>query len=240
MATAAPALDYVRGRVPLYTLREVAAFVDVPESTLGTWANGYERRPAGRPAVKAGPVITRLPGYGGAPSVPFVGLAEAMALAALRRDERIPLPKIRRVIEHLQRELGLEHALASRNLYRVGATFVYDYATTLGDSDLMDLVEIQGKQAVWVDSVRLYLANVAWDEGGWPKRIRLPRYPTADVVVDPYHGSGAPYFAGSGVPVSGVIGRFRGGDSPRLLARDYGLNLARIREVLADPLDSAA
>src|SRR5665213_3776186 len=117
MPTPAPrALDYVRGRVPLYTLRDVASFVHIPESTLGTWANGYERHPPGRPTVKGEAVITRLTGYGRGPSVPFIGLAEAMALAALRREERIPLPTVRRVAENLQRVLGLEHALASQNL----------------------------------------------------------------------------------------------------------------------------
>jgi len=240
MVTELRALDYIRGRVPLYTLREVASYVGIPESTLGTWANGYVRHPPGRPLVTGGPVVTRLPGYAYGPSVPFIGLAEAMALAALRRKDRIPLPKVRRVIEHLQRELGLEHALASRNLFRVGATFVYDYATTNGDVDLMELIELRGGQAVWADAVRQYLMNVAWDDGGWPVRIRVPRYPTADVVMDPEHESGAPYFAGSGVPVSSIVGRARGGDSAELLAEDYDLTVARIREVLADPIDAAA
>jgi uncharacterized protein (DUF433 family) len=240
MSTDRPALDYVRGRVPLYTLRDVAAFVGMPESTLGTWANGYERRPAGRSPVVGGPVITRFTGLGHGPSVPFISLAEAMSLAALRRKEGTPLPQVRRVVDYVERELGLEHALASQDLYLVGATFVYDFAKTRGNAELMDLVEVVNGQAVWTELVREYLINVAWDTGGWPERIRLPRYRIADIAVDPYHGSGSPYFAANGVSVASIVGRARGGDSDRPLARDYDLPIGQVGEVLDDQLDRAA
>lgn len=178
---------------------------------------------------------------GQGPSIPFIGLAEAMTLAALRRTKHVPMPKIRRVVDELQIKLGLEHALASERLYLVGATLVYDLARdNSNDPDLMELVEVENQQAVWTDAVREYLVRVSWDEGGWPERIPVPRYPTADVVVDPYHGSGSPYFAGNGVPVSGIVGRARGGDPVELLAADYGLDAARIQEVLDNQLEPAA
>jgi uncharacterized protein (DUF433 family) len=185
-------------------------------------------------------VITRFGGLGRGPSIPFIGLAEAMSLAALRRQEGVPLPQVRKVVDHLQTALGLEHALASEDLYLVGARLVYDFARTRSTPQVMELVELENGQAVWAEAVGQYLKHVAWDSGGWPERIRLPRYRIADVAVDPYHGSGSPYFALTGVPVSGLVSRARAGDSDRLLANDYDLPLAQVREVLDDQLARAA
>jgi transposase-like protein len=60
-----------RFAVPLYTVAEAARYLDVPDSTLRSWAHGYRRREAGRPEVSGSPVLTALPrtqpqGLGGA------------------------------------------------------------------------------------------------------------------------------------------------------------------------------
>jgi len=47
-----------RFSTPLYGIGEAAAYLDVPSSTLATWAYGYERRRPGAGVVAAGPVIT--------------------------------------------------------------------------------------------------------------------------------------------------------------------------------------
>jgi hypothetical protein len=52
--------------------------------------------------------------------MPFIGLAEAYALAAFRHAG-VPMQRIRPAIDVLARELGVEYALASRRLYTDGA-----------------------------------------------------------------------------------------------------------------------
>lgn len=59
--------------------------------------------------------------------MPFVGLAEGVVLAAIRR-QGVLLRRIRPSIDALRAELGIEHALASRKLYTDGAELLYDYA----------------------------------------------------------------------------------------------------------------
>jgi hypothetical protein len=59
--------------------------------------------------------------------MPFIGLAEAYALAAFRKAG-VPMQRIRPSVDVLARELGLEHALASRRLYTDGAEVLYDCA----------------------------------------------------------------------------------------------------------------
>jgi hypothetical protein len=90
----------------LYGIGEAAGYLSVPPSTLTAWAYGYERRQPGTRASRAKPIITAVrPQRSGEPSVPFVGLAEAYALAAFR-CAGVPMQRIRPAIDALGRELG--------------------------------------------------------------------------------------------------------------------------------------
>ena len=69
-----------------YTVAEATRVIVVPSSTLATWTKGYVRDRADRPTVIGEAVVRAFPAEGRAPSIPFIGLAEAMVLAALRRS----------------------------------------------------------------------------------------------------------------------------------------------------------
>lgn len=227
-----PALDYVRGRVPLYTIAGAATLLGVPSSTFTTWVNGYVRRPPGRKTVIGAGMVTKIGVPGNGPSIPFVGLAEGMALAAFRRRHEIPLPRIRAAVTELEEKLGLEHALASEHLYILGPKLLYDYAHRADDPDLIDLVELDRGQAVFAPVVRDYLRQLTYDDVGWAERLRVPIYRRAEVYADPHHGSGEPFFAPSGIPVLDVVGRYIGGDPIRLLSKDYDIPEEQITEAV--------
>ena len=61
--------------------------------------------------------------------IPFVGLAESMVLAAVRRSG-VPMQRIPPALDAPEQEIGVEHALASRRLYSDGAELLFAY----GDS----------------------------------------------------------------------------------------------------------
>ncbi|WP_374222850.1 hypothetical protein [Williamsia sp. CHRR-6] len=71
---------------------------------------------------------SQTPGHRG-PSIPFIGLAEGYALAALRRSG-VPLQRIRPALEQLDRKMGIAHALASEGLFTDGAEIIFDYSRT--------------------------------------------------------------------------------------------------------------
>src|SRR5207253_1477131 len=98
---------------PLYTVAEAARFLGVPPSTFGTWAQGYRRRFAGRRDVVARPILSSVKAGHDEPSVPFVGLAEGMVIAAFRKAG-VSMQHIRKAVSILEREIGLDHALASK------------------------------------------------------------------------------------------------------------------------------
>ncbi len=109
-----------RFRTPLYTVREAARYLDVPERTFATWAHGYRHQSTRRRMVVGLPVLTVLPKTGRrGPVIPFIGLAEGLVLTAMRRSG-VPLQRIRPALAALDEQFGLGHALASERLYTDG------------------------------------------------------------------------------------------------------------------------
>jgi uncharacterized protein (DUF433 family) len=220
----------------LYGIGEAAGYLAIPPSTLTTWAYGYERQRAGTRAAAAMPMITAVrPGRPGDAAVPFIGLAEAYALAAFRHAG-VPMQRIRPAITALARELGLEHALASRRLYTDGAEVLYDYARHAGDTpegeSARELVVVRNNQRVFAEVVDLYLQRIDFAADGYAQLIRLPQYRVADVTVDPDHGFGRPRFAAGGATVDDVIDLFRAGEPVDVVAGEFGLSRDDVEDAI--------
>jgi uncharacterized protein (DUF433 family) len=221
----------------LYGIGEAAGYLSVPPSTLTTWAYGYERRRgSGARVFRAEPVITaEHPARAGDPAVPFIGLAEAYALAAFRKAG-IPMQRIRPAVDALARELGLEHALASRRLYTDGAEVLYDFAQHAGDSpegeSVRELVVVRNGQRVFSEVVELYLRRIDFAADGYAQLIRLPQYQVAEVTVDPDHGFGRPRFARGGAGVEDVIDLFRSGEPVDTVAEEFGLSRDEVEDAI--------
>jgi uncharacterized protein (DUF433 family) len=235
------ALD--RFDVPLYTLAEAARYLDVPVTTLRSWAHGY-RRAGDRAGVRMPPVLTALPrGRAPGPVIPFIGLAEGLVLTMMRRSG-VPLQRIRPALVRLEREFGLRHALASRRLYTDGAEVLFNYAEH-GDDPLAAqaagaLVVVRNGQSVFNEVVQSYLRRVEFDHEGYPTMIRLPAYEVADVLADPGRGFGQPIFARGGARLEDALGMFRAGESLGVVAEEYGVPLAQLEDAVRIATRTAA
>ena len=86
--------DDPRLGVPLFTLRESAAYLRTPVSTLHAWAHPKDGEP----------LVTVFPSAGRRATVPFVGFAEAFVLSALR-GAGVPLQRIRPAVARLSAEI---------------------------------------------------------------------------------------------------------------------------------------
>ena len=148
---------------PLYTVPEAARFLGVRPRTFSHWARGYEVHFPHRKPVRKGPIVTALDGGGLWPSIPFVGLAEGLVVAAFRRSG-VSLQHIRKAVAVLHGEIELEYALASRKLYSDGASVLYDYAEQAGEKELLTHVVTQ--QRVFVDVIDEYLKLITYDTDG--------------------------------------------------------------------------
>ncbi len=111
----------IRFDVPLYTLAEAARALDVPATTFATWARGYGRVTDNN-RWHCDPIVTSLDGRPSQASVPFVGLAEGMVLAAVRKSG-VPMQRVRPALAALAAEIGVAHTLASSGSTQIGQSF---------------------------------------------------------------------------------------------------------------------
>jgi uncharacterized protein (DUF433 family) len=213
---------------PLYTVTAAARLVGMPPSTLASWAKGYEHR---FPIAK-GPVITAVDApFVGGPSIPFVGLVEAMVVQAFRRTD-LSLQRIRQALAVLAGQGELHNALASRKLYTDGAEVLYDYAEGVGDGQLRLLTVVRSGQRVFHDIVDAYLQRIHFDHDPWATEIIVPVTKREILRIRPDVASGDALFMHGGAPLSAVISRFRAGEPVESVADDYEVPVDDIREAL--------
>jgi uncharacterized protein (DUF433 family) len=209
--------DDFRLSVPLFTVGEAARYLGVAPSTLGRWS----RREL---------LISREGDRGRGASVPFIGLAEGLVVAAFRAT-KIPMQRIIPALEKLKGEVGVEHALASQSLYSDGAEILYDYSEHC-DHKLEGLTVVRSNQRVFADVVRDYLDLITYDFAGWPSVLRLPRFERVAVVVDPHRAFGQPILHDYGVRVEDLVERWHAGEPAQSIATDFRVPPDLLEDVL--------
>lgn len=228
-------LDPSRFDDPLYTIAEAARIVDVPPSTLSSWARGYVRRPPNRREVRGEPIVTYRESYGPKhPSIPFVGLTEATVLAAIRKSG-VPMQRIRPALTRLEQGLGLRHSLAHKKLYTDGAELLYDFSERHPDDAgraARRLVVIRNRQCVFTEVIEEYLQGFQYSVDGYVELFRVPGYRRAEVVVDPTRSSGAPIFVTGGYRVEDLVFRFLAGESISELEEEFGVPEDHIEDAI--------
>jgi len=206
-------------KAPAYTVGEASHFLNVPSATIRWWSVGrdsYEGliKPAG-----LDPLL-----------LSFLNLVELHVVAAIRRDHKLPLPKVRAAIEYLAEQYGDEHPLISKNLQTDGLDLFVEH--------LGHLVNISRKgQMAMRAMLSAALKRIDRDAAGIPIKL----YPftrqnftdsPAIVVIDPKISAGRPVLKGSGVATEVIAERYKAGDSIGDLARDYGRSPEEIEEAI--------
>jgi uncharacterized protein (DUF433 family) len=167
--------------------------------------------------------------------LPFITVAEAMVLAAIR-DQGVPMQRIRPAVDALRRELGVEHALATKRLYTDGAEVLLDYAERAGQTVEADaareLVVIRSGQRVFTEVVEGYLRRISFAADGWAERLAPPQYRDGEVIVDPRFSFGQPTFVRGRARVSDVLERFWAGEDLTAVALEFGVPLAHVEDVV--------
>lgn len=210
-------------------MAEAARNLDVPPSTLAAWARGYTKRFPSR-TVRSGPIISARPAKPHEPTIPFVGLAEGMVVAAFRRSG-VSMQHIRKAVQILEREIGLDHALASQRLYSDGARILFDRLGRRSDEAALLEVVVSG-QGVFADVIVEYLERITYAPDGWAKQLILPITQRRIVEVDPERAFGQPIFLDGAARVEDVIDRWKAGEPLVDVAADFGVPPADVEDVL--------
>ena len=213
---------------------EAARALGAPAATLSTWTRGCTRRRSGRTDTIGDSMLTALEAPPGEPSIPFVGLAEGMLLAAVRRVG-IPLKRVRPALEFLAQEIGVSHVFASKKLYTDGAEILFEYSSSApaDEAEAIDgLVVVQRRRHVFKGVLLDNLNRITYAEDGFASVIKLPAFEYAEVIADPHRAFGQPIFALGATRVNDVLERFWSGEDIDSLVREFGVPKSDIEDVL--------
>jgi uncharacterized protein (DUF433 family) len=205
---------------PLLTPLEAAEHLQIPERTMHRWLH---KKAAGRPLVHS-----VRPERRGWPSVPFVALVEAYVLRALR-SYHLPTSKIQAAAADIRTQFKTEYGLANRRIATDGVDVFVHYL----DSD--EIARAGDRQMPIRQVIDDYLRYIVWDEDDeFPARLRLRRYDpaVAEVVIDPRFAWGAPIVEPAKVTVDTILGLWRAGEAPDVVADEYGLTVEQVQALI--------
>jgi uncharacterized protein (DUF433 family) len=211
---------------PAYSVSEAARILGLPKATLKAWTFGQASGGGRRflPVIKAADRSARL--------LSFANLCELHVLSAIRRNHKIPLPRVRASLDYVQKKLDSDRPLLDRDFCTNGIDLFVQHAAKLLN------VSQQGQEALRGD-FELALARIERDKQGAPIRLfpfsrstpaagEQPR----TVVIDPRLAFGRPVISTIAIPTGIIVDRFRAGDSLAEMAGDYGVAEADIEEAL--------
>ncbi len=209
-----------RFTAPLLTPLETADHLQIPERTVHYW---LKQKAGGKPLVHS-----LKPERRGWPSVPFIAVVEAYVLRALRSLGLSP-DKIRNAAADIRTEFGTEYGLATRRVATDGIDVFIHYVE---DDEIARAGDRQMPIRQVIDD---YLRYIVWDDGDeFPKRLTLRKYDpqVATVVIDPRFAWGSPIVEPAKVPVDTILGMWRGGETPDVVADEYGLSVEQVETLI--------
>lgn len=200
--------------MPLYPLSAAARYCQVHPNTIRSWVLGRSYTAAGR--VQHWPPLVR-PADPSGDRLSFMNVVELHVLASLRRVHDVPVPTIRRAIEHMRKLYKDPHPLAHPRM-RAHARQVFV-------DEIRALVNVsQSGQTVMREVLGASLQRVTHQSQTPVTLFPWPDKPMSDaptfVAIDPRVAFGKPYLVASGVPTATVYERFSAGDSTKALAHD--------------------
>jgi uncharacterized protein (DUF433 family) len=220
--------------IPAYRLGEIAHYLAVPKSTLRSWIYGQAYRDRSGKPQRFKPLIRLEDDDRGLLS--FFNLIEAHVLTALRRQHFVPMPAIRRALEHILREFPKSrHPLAEHQFATFGKSLFIEHVNSLVN------VSKDGQTAM-LECLDKYLQRIErTPQGNAASLYPFPRLyqsgrrdwiPPKSVLISPRVAFGRPVLAGTNIPTAVIAERFSTGETPEEVARDYDRSPADILEAI--------
>lgn len=219
-------IDTVRS-TPAYSFVEAAHYLNIPLSTLSSWCRGQKNKHDGTTRFQPIIQLDGNPGEG----LSFLNLVEAHVLAAIRREHRISLQKVRRALDFVERKLGIERPLTNARFETDGVHLLV--------RELERLINVSHEGQLEIEPlIRTFLKRIKRDPSGVPIKLypftrkSVSANEPEPVEIDPRVAFGRPVLAGRGVPTAVLADRFKAGDSLSDLAEDYDTSTQIIEEAI--------
>ncbi len=208
----------------MYSVSEVARFLDVTPQLARTWVFGRASRASNGPGRNTSSVLIAPPTrIGGDSILSFRDLVE-LRFVRLFRHYGVSMPVIKAAAQNAANQLQSNHPFGMHRFYTDGKKIF---------TDLKDIRIVEEESGKDIDSKRLYqeldvaqmvmgeiiqvwIKDVEYDAGiirQW-RILGEGKRP----VLDPLRGFGQPIDGPSGIPLSALFGPIRGGDSIQSVA----------------------
>ena len=216
--------------VPRYAVGEAALYLRLPRATLKTWVHGRVDQ-NGRQAE----AVIKLPASSGLLS--FQNLVEAHVLGAIRRQHGVSLQRVRKALRFVQRKIQQPHPLITVEFQTDGVDLFV--------KELGRLINASGAGQTEIDeAIRKSLARIDRDEEGVASRlfpfVRGTEGEPKVILMDPKLSFGKPVIVETGIPVSVIVGRYRAGEDPNAIARDYSIPTDHVNDAIRTAIPAAA
>jgi uncharacterized protein (DUF433 family) len=206
--------------LPAYSFSEAAKYLRLPVPTLRSWSIGLGKT---KPVFIMDDPERQF--------LSFMNLVEAHILAGIRRKHGVGLPQVRSALDYVKRRCGVSRPLIDQSFQTDGRFLFIER--------LERLINASKAGQMAMPDLLPQLDRIERDPQGIPLKLypftRASDYhvSVADpkiVVMNPRISFGRPSVGG--VTTSTIWNRFRAGDSPSELARDYGLAPEAIEEAI--------
>jgi uncharacterized protein (DUF433 family) len=209
----------------IYTPADVAKFIGISESTLGTWI--YGRR---YPTANGMKWFERLITPADEPNrlLSFFNLAEAHILASTRYKHHVPLYRVRWAVETLQKKYPSAHPLISKDFFTDGKDI---FEKTIDETENLT---VPGKMN-FKPILDLFLQHIERDEDLLVSKVfPVIKGQPEDKAIAIIHNvsSGEPIISGTGVPVWVIYNRYSAGERPESIADDFSMPVAKVTRAI--------
>jgi uncharacterized protein (DUF433 family) len=212
--------------IPVYSIPEVAGYLNLPEATVRSWVAGRKYQTADgtrtfKPVIRAADPRTK--------TLSFQNLTEIHVLSVLRSD-RVRLKDIRRAIADLRLHYGTDHPLADLDVQTDGVeVFVEQFgmlisASRYGQRSIKEVVEMYLKR-IDRDKAKAAVCLYPFTR---PQIETSPRL----IAIDPQRRFGRPFLVERGIETWVVASRHQAGDSMEELASDFRVSMNSIEEAI--------
>ena len=207
----------------LYTPSEAALYARVHPSTMGRWIHGNQM---GKAVIN--PQLVNDPDR----TVTFLDFVQALAIRAIRREHKVPLPKIRNAVELV------------RSTYNIDYPFAMKHKTFLLGNEILieipafgrDLIQVSGKhkkQGVMRKVAELYMKDLSFtSDGDLASAYQAFKHAGQKIIMDPSRQFGQPLVERCGYPALVLVEAYRSEGSISGAAKAYGLRKTDIELAL--------
>jgi uncharacterized protein (DUF433 family) len=214
--------------LPAYSFLEASRYLRIPTATLRDWIYGWTYATAAE-GERFAPPLLALPESALA-SLSFFNLVEAHVLDAIRRIHRIPMQKVRRALDYLQKNLPSRHPLADERFETDGIELFVERFGSL-------ILASQSGQVTHRELVAGHLRRIEHDAEGQAARLFPVSRRRGDsgirhIVIDPDVAFGRAALAGSNIATCVIAERHKAGETISALAQDYACTREQIEAAI--------